>query len=123
MSGAPMQNLPIKSPGQGHGTLDQLVQQAAFAARPTARQLEQIKARYLGKSGADHRAAQGAGKLEPEARKAAGAAINAAKEAIEAALEARRERPARSRALEARSPRRSTSPCPGAAKRAAACTR
>ncbi len=73
-------------------TLDQLVHQAAadFAAAVDSAQLEQAKARYLGKSGSLTERLKGLGKLEAEARKAAGAEINRAKEAIEAALEARR---------------------------------
>ncbi|MDA0235673.1 MAG: phenylalanine--tRNA ligase subunit alpha, partial [Proteobacteria bacterium] len=72
--------------------LDQLVQQAAaeFAAAVDGAQLEQAKARYLGKSGALTERLKALGKLEPEARREAGAAINAAKTAIEAALEGRR---------------------------------
>ncbi|THF65761.1 phenylalanine--tRNA ligase subunit alpha [Pseudothauera nasutitermitis] len=72
--------------------LDQLVQQAAaeFAAAADGAQLEQAKARYLGKSGSLTELLKGLGKLDPEARRAAGAEINRAKEAVEAALEARR---------------------------------
>ena len=72
--------------------LDQLVQQAAaeFAAAVDGAQLEQAKARYLGKAGALTERLKALGKLEPEARREAGAAINAAKTAIEAALEGRR---------------------------------
>jgi phenylalanyl-tRNA synthetase alpha chain len=72
--------------------LDQLVQQAGadFAAVADGAQLEQVKARYLGKSGALTERMKGLGKLEPDARRALGAEINRAKEAIEAALEARR---------------------------------
>ncbi|PTD97305.1 phenylalanine--tRNA ligase subunit alpha [Pseudothauera lacus] len=73
-------------------TLDQLVHQAAadFAAAADSAQLEQAKARYLGKSGSLTERLKGLGKLDPEARKSAGAEINRAKEAIEGALEARR---------------------------------
>ena len=72
--------------------LDQLVQLAAaeFAAAADGAQLEQAKARYLGKAGALTERLKALGKLEPEARREAGAAINAAKTAIEAALEGRR---------------------------------
>jgi phenylalanyl-tRNA synthetase alpha chain len=72
--------------------LDQLVQQAAadFAAAADNAQLEQVKARYLGKSGLLTERLKGLGKLDAEARKAAGAEINRAKEAVESALEARR---------------------------------
>jgi len=72
--------------------LDQLVQQATldFAAAADGAQLEQAKARYLGKAGSLTERLKSLGKLEPEARREAGAAINAAKVAIEGALEARR---------------------------------
>ena len=72
--------------------LDQLVQQAAaeFAAAADGVQLEQVKARYLGKTGALTERLKGLGKLAAEERRVAGAEINRAKDAIEAALEARR---------------------------------
>ncbi len=72
--------------------LDQLVQQAEtdFAAAADGNQLEQAKARYLGKSGSLTERLKGLGKLAPDQRRDAGAAINRAKLAIEAALEARR---------------------------------
>ncbi|AUM00451.1 phenylalanine--tRNA ligase subunit alpha [Zoogloeaceae bacteirum Par-f-2] len=72
--------------------LDQLVQQATaeFAAATDSAQLEQAKARYLGKSGSLTELLKGLGKLDGEARKAAGAQINQAKAAVEGALEARR---------------------------------
>jgi phenylalanyl-tRNA synthetase alpha chain len=72
--------------------LDQLVQQAAaeFAAAADGVQLEQAKARFLGKTGALTEQLKSLGKLPPEERRAAGADINRAKDAIEAALEARR---------------------------------
>jgi len=63
--------------------------------------LEQVKARYLGKSGVIPDLLKGLGKLEPDARREAGAKINAAKDRIESALVARRESLARG-ALEAR---------------------
>ena len=72
--------------------LDQLVQQAIaeFAAAADGVQLEQAKARFLGKTGALTEQLKGLGKLAPEERRTAGAEINRAKDAIEAALEARR---------------------------------
>ena len=72
--------------------LDQLVQQAAadFGAAADGAQLEQAKARYLGKAGSLTERLKSLGKLDPNARREAGAAINAAKVAIENALEARR---------------------------------
>ncbi len=73
--------------------LDQLVQQASadFAAAADVAQLEQAKARYLGKSGSLTAELKSLGKLDADARRTAGAAINAAKSAIEGALEARRD--------------------------------
>ena len=72
--------------------LDQLVHEAhqAFSAAFTADALEQAKARYLGKSGALTERLKALGKLAPEDRKTAGAAINLAKDAIESALNERR---------------------------------
>ncbi len=73
--------------------LDQLVQQAEaeFVAAADGAQLEQAKARYLGKSGSLTERLKSLGKLAPEERREAGAEINRAKEAIESALEARRQ--------------------------------
>lgn len=62
-----------------------------FAACQTMNDLEQAKARYLGKSGALTEALKGLGKLSAEARPAAGAAINVAKQQVEEALRQRRE--------------------------------
>ena len=75
--------------------------QAAFAATNDPDVLEQVKARYLGKSGQITEMLKGLGKLPPEEKKTAGAAINQAKVAVEAALNARRE-DIRRVALEAR---------------------
>jgi phenylalanyl-tRNA synthetase alpha chain len=73
--------------------LDQVVSKAIaeFGGTNDAAELERIKARYLGKSGALAEAMKGLPKLAPEARRDAGARINAAKDRIEAALAARRE--------------------------------
>jgi len=73
--------------------VEQLVSQATaeFAAIADAAALEQAKARYLGKSGSLTGLLKGLGKLAPEERKQAGAAINGAKERIEGALNERRE--------------------------------
>ncbi|MDI6748577.1 MAG: phenylalanine--tRNA ligase subunit alpha [Pseudomonadota bacterium] len=73
--------------------LEQLVAQAtaAFAAADELARLEDVKAAYLGKEGTLTALLKGLGKLPPEERKSAGAAINAAKTQIEAALNARRE--------------------------------
>jgi phenylalanyl-tRNA synthetase alpha chain len=64
---------------------------AAFAAAVDPASLENAKARFIGKSGAITEHMKQLGKLDPETRRAAGAAINAAKDAIEAALVARRD--------------------------------
>ena len=64
---------------------------AEFAAITDGALLEQAKAQYLGKSGSLTELLKGLGKLPPEEKKTAGAAINQGKQAIEATLEARRE--------------------------------
>lgn len=73
--------------------LEKLVTQAAadFAAASELARLEDVKAVYLGKEGMLTSLLKGLGKLPPEARKSAGAAINAAKVQIESALAARRD--------------------------------
>ena len=73
--------------------LDAIVNEAcgAFAATNDPDALEQVKAHYLGKSGQITELLKGLGKLPPEEKKTAGAAINRAKEAVEAALNARRD--------------------------------
>ena len=83
--------------------LDQIVGEArsAFAAISDPDALEQVKARFLGKSGQITELLKGLGKLPPEEKKAAGAAINVAKNAVETALNERREA-IRKAALEAR---------------------
>ena len=57
--------------------LDQLVAQAGvdFAAAADSAALETAKARYLGKGGSLTELLKGLGKLDPEARKTAGAEI------------------------------------------------
>ncbi|MDR0775873.1 MAG: phenylalanine--tRNA ligase subunit alpha [Azonexus sp.] len=83
--------------------LDQIVGEAraAFAALSDPDALEQAKARFLGKSGQITELLKGLGKLPPEEKKTAGAAINVAKTAVENALNERREA-IRQAALEAR---------------------
>lgn len=54
-------------------------------------ELEQVKARYLGKSGELTELLKQLGKLPPEERKAAGATINQAKQAFEGSFNARRD--------------------------------
>jgi phenylalanyl-tRNA synthetase alpha chain len=64
---------------------------ALFAGIGDADQLEQAKARYLGRSGALTELLKGLGKLPPEERPRMGSRINAAKDRLEAALKAQRE--------------------------------
>lgn len=73
--------------------LDQIVNEAkaAFIATSDPDVLEQVKARYLGKTGQITELLKGLGKLPPEEKKTAGAAINLAKNAIEEALNDQRE--------------------------------
>ncbi len=73
--------------------IDQIVTAALadFSQAAESAHLEEAKARYLGKSGSLTELLKGLGKLPPEEKKTAGAAINAAKERIESALNARRE--------------------------------
>lgn len=73
--------------------LDEILNEglAAFAGIDNAADLEQTKARYIGKSGALTEIMKSLGKLAPEARPAAGARINQVKEQLEQALSARRE--------------------------------
>ena len=65
--------------------------QAAFGAAPTVAELEQAKSRFLGKSGALTELLKGLGKLPPEEKPKAGAAINEAKVRVEGLLAARRD--------------------------------
>lgn len=73
--------------------LDALVNDAlaVFAQTVDADELEQIKARYLGKSGLLTEQLKGLGKISAAERPAMGARINAAKDVLENALKARRE--------------------------------
>jgi len=72
--------------------LDKLVSKAIaeFGGTKDAAELERIKAGYLGKSGALAGAMKDLAKLAAEARREAGARINAAKDRIETALADRR---------------------------------
>jgi phenylalanyl-tRNA synthetase alpha chain len=65
---------------------------AAFAGLDDADQLEQAKARYLGKSGALTQLLKGLSKLPASERPAFGSRVNAAKEKLEAALAEQRSR-------------------------------
>jgi phenylalanyl-tRNA synthetase alpha chain len=69
--------------------LDQALKQ--FAEIDDEAELEQVKARYLGKEGSLTVLLKGLGKLSAEQRPAAGARINQVKQGIEAALQQRRE--------------------------------
>ena len=65
--------------------------QAAIATTATVADLEQAKARFLGKSGTLTALLKGLGKLTADERPKAGAAINAAKERVEAMIVSRRD--------------------------------
>ncbi|HSD61364.1 MAG TPA: phenylalanine--tRNA ligase subunit alpha [Burkholderiales bacterium] len=73
--------------------LDTIVREALdlFQGIEDPDQLEQAKARFLGKEGALTGLLKGLGKLPPAERPAMGARINQAKEALETALRVRRE--------------------------------
>lgn len=73
--------------------LDALAQDArtAFAAAATPADLENAKAKYLGKAGRITELMKGLATLPVDEKKARGAAINQAKQAIEAALTERRQ--------------------------------
>jgi phenylalanyl-tRNA synthetase alpha chain len=74
-------------------TPDALVHQAqsAFAAATTPADLENAKARFLGKQGSITELMKGMGALSPDEKKLRGASINVAKTAIESALNERRD--------------------------------
>jgi phenylalanyl-tRNA synthetase alpha chain len=65
--------------------------QADFSQALTPAELEDAKARYLGKSGRITEQLKGLGALAPDEKKARGAQINLAKQQIEAFLKARRD--------------------------------
>ena len=69
--------------------LDQALKQ--FAVIVDEAELEQVKARYLGKEGSLTALLKGLGKLSAEQRPVAGARINDVKQAIETALQQRRD--------------------------------
>ena len=73
--------------------LDTLVAaaQADFAAAPTPAELENAKARFLGKAGVLTDLLKGLAKLSPDEKKTRGAEINQTKQRIEAALAGRRQ--------------------------------
>jgi phenylalanyl-tRNA synthetase alpha chain len=74
--------------------LEQLVQGAVaeFGAAPNPAELENAKARYLGKAGRVTELLKGLGALPPEQKKTRGAEINQAKTRIETALAAARDK-------------------------------
>ncbi len=63
----------------------------SFAEAQTATDLENAKARYLGKSGSLTELLKGMAQLSPDEKKSRGASINLAKQAIETALYSRRQ--------------------------------
>jgi len=65
--------------------------QSAFAQASTPADLENAKARFLGKTGSITELMKGMAALSVEEKKSRGAAINLAKQAVEAALNARRQ--------------------------------
>ena len=73
--------------------LEQIIEAARSAIASTASiaDLEQAKARYLGKAGSLTELLKGLGKLSAEERPRAGAAINQAKNEVEAMIQARRD--------------------------------
>src|SRR5687767_10677899 len=73
--------------------LETIVEQAlaSFAVVDDAAQLEQAKAKYLGKAGALTELLKGLGRLPAAERPSMGARINAAKDRLESALAARRD--------------------------------
>ncbi|MBA4141577.1 MAG: phenylalanine--tRNA ligase subunit alpha [Nitrosospira sp.] len=73
--------------------LDDLLSQAieSFNGIEDAVELEQAKARYLGRTGSLTELLRGLGRLPPEERPAMGSRINQAKEVLEAALNLRRD--------------------------------
>jgi phenylalanyl-tRNA synthetase alpha chain len=74
--------------------VDAIVREAltAFAGVTDSAELEQAKARYLGRAGALTQLLKGLSKLPPQERPAFGGRVNAAKERLEAALEEQRGR-------------------------------
>jgi phenylalanyl-tRNA synthetase alpha chain len=73
--------------------LEQLVEGAreAFAAAPSPAELENAKARYLGKAGRLTELMRGLASLSPDEKKSHGAQINQAKQRVEALLNERRD--------------------------------
>ena len=74
--------------------LDEILKDAEreFAAAGNLPVLDQVKARFIGKSGAITEQMKGLGALPPEQRKAVGAQINQIKDQVEALLKPSRRR-------------------------------
>jgi phenylalanyl-tRNA synthetase alpha chain len=70
--------------------LDEILKEAEreFAAAGSLPVLDQVKARFIGKSGAITEQMKGLGALPPDERKMAGARINQVKDQVEALLRA-----------------------------------
>ena len=83
----------MTSPGI-EAVLTKIVEEAraALMACASVAELEQAKARFLGKSGSLTELLKGLGKLSAEERPRAGAAINEAKSRVEALIESQRQR-------------------------------
>jgi len=88
----PDRGLGVPGPDRSMHDLDAIVAEAValFAAIADAVELEQAKARFLGRQGALTERLKGLGKLPPEEKRAAGARINEAKDRIERSLADRR---------------------------------
>src|ERR1700694_2544284 len=73
--------------------LEKIVAEAgqAIAATTSIAELEQVKARFLGKAGSLTELLKGLGRLSAEERPKAGAAINAAKSRVEALVQSQRD--------------------------------
>ncbi|MDQ1346966.1 MAG: phenylalanyl-tRNA synthetase alpha chain, partial [Acidobacteriota bacterium] len=99
----PDRGLGVPGPDRSMHDLDAIVAEAValFAAIADPAELEQAKARFLGKQGALTERLKGLGKLPPEEKRAAGVRINEAKDRIEQALADRRAALARAK-LESR---------------------
>ncbi len=80
------------APSDPLAELDRVVEDAhaAFAATASSAELEQAKARFLGKTGVLSELLKGLGRLPSDQRPAAGSRINAAKQQVEQSLEQRR---------------------------------
>ena len=97
---------------------------AAISAASDERALEAVRVATLGKKGAVSERLKGLGAMDPEARKTAGAALNALKDRVSALDRgAARRAAAKRRWRSGCAPRRSTSPCRRARSPSARCIR